>query len=123
MDKFEFGIKLVREINSSILEDRNNGFKDIPVRKAKDISFRSGNFLIWNYSTAATGYIGGTVLDTLVKRHPEYNITVLLRNVPEGFLERYPHVKIVKGDFDDEELVSETASQNDIVIREQNLSM
>ena len=68
-------------------------------------------------STAATGYIGGTVLDTLVERHAEYNITVLLRNVPEGFTERYPRVKVINGSFDDVELISDTAAKNDIVIR------
>ena len=72
-------------------------------------------------STGATGYIGGTVLSSLVECHPEYQITVLLRNVPENFSERYPNVKVVKGDFDDENLISETAAQNDIVIREQDL--
>ena len=56
-----------------------------------------------------------------MKRHPEYDITVLLRNVPENFVERYPKVQIVKGDFDDEKLISETASQNNIVIRKQHL--
>ena len=79
---------------------------------------RPGTSLTLIDSTAATGYIGGSVLDTLVKRHPEYNITVLLRNVPENFVEHYPGVKIVKGDFDDEKVISETAAQNDIVIRE-----
>ena len=67
-------------------------------------------------STAATGYIGGTVLDTLVARHAEYSITVLVRNVPEGFTERYPDVKVVHGNFDDVELISDTAAKNNIVI-------
>jgi hypothetical protein len=56
-------------------------------------------------------------LETLVTRHPEYNITVLLRTVPEGFTERYPNVKIVRGSFDDVELIADTAAQNDIVVR------
>ena len=46
--------------------------------------------------TAASGYIGGTVLNALVQKHPECNITVLLRNVPERFPERYPKIKIVE---------------------------
>lgn len=44
--------------------------------------------------TGGTGYIGGTVLDTLVSKHPEYKITVLLRRVPESFSKRYPKVNI-----------------------------
>ncbi|KAL2055304.1 hypothetical protein ABVK25_004642 [Lepraria finkii] len=68
------------------------------------------------FLTAATGYIGGTVLDTLVKYHPEYDITALLRKVPEGFSERYPNVKVVIGNFDNAQLISDTAAQNEIII-------
>jgi len=68
-------------------------------------------------STAATGYIGGTVLDALVTRHPEYSITALLRTVPDGFAARYPNVRIVRGSFDDTQLIADTAAENDIVIR------
>ncbi|KAI1481938.1 NAD(P)-binding protein [Daldinia eschscholtzii] len=68
------------------------------------------------FLTAATGYIGGTVLDTLVKQHPEYSITVLLRSVPDGFSERYPNVNIVNGTFDDTQLIADTAAEHDIVI-------
>ncbi|CAG8980133.1 hypothetical protein HYALB_00011666 [Hymenoscyphus albidus] len=68
------------------------------------------------FLTAATGYIGGSVLDTLVKCHSEYHITVLLRTVPEGFTERYPNVNIVIGSFNDVDLIANTAAQNNIVI-------
>ena len=68
-------------------------------------------------STAATGYIGGTVLDALVTRHPEYSITALLRTVPDGFAARYPNVRIVRGSFDDTQLIADTAAKNDIIIR------
>lgn len=68
------------------------------------------------FLTGGTGYIGGTVLDTLVKTHPEYSITVLLRKVPEGFEQRYPKVRIIKGTFDDTNLLSDIASESDIVI-------
>ena len=67
--------------------------------------------------TGATGYIGGTVLDILVRHHPEYNITVLLRKVPDGFHEKYPNVNVVIGSFDDADLISATAEKNNIVIR------
>ncbi|KAJ6790347.1 hypothetical protein PWT90_10334 [Aphanocladium album] len=68
------------------------------------------------FITAGTGYVGGSVLDALVKRHPEYTITALLRNVPEGFAARYPNVRVVEGTFDDTKLIEDTAAQNDIVI-------
>jgi hypothetical protein len=57
------------------------------------------------------------VLETLVQRHPEYKVTVLLRNVPDGFREKYPSVNIVNGTFDDADVISDTAERNNIVIR------
>jgi hypothetical protein len=54
----------------------------------------SHRLLTCKLRTGGTGYIGGTVLDTLVSKHPEYKITVLLRRVPESFSKRYPKVNI-----------------------------
>ena len=71
-------------------------------------------------STGATGYIGGSVLETLVTAHPEYEITVLLRNVPSTFEKRYPHVKIVKGDYDAQNTIIEAASNANIVVHNGN---
>ena len=67
--------------------------------------------------TGGTGYIGGSVLDAIVKQHSEYDVTVLLRNIPPGFQNKYPDVKIIEGDFDNTDLISATAAENDIVIR------
>jgi hypothetical protein len=36
-------------------------------------------------------------------------------------MEKYPNVKIVKGDFDNTDLISATAAENDIAIRELSL--
>ncbi|CZR66502.1 uncharacterized protein PAC_16403 [Phialocephala subalpina] len=44
--------------------------------------------------------------------------TVLLRNIPQGLKEKYPNMKIVEGDFDNTALISATAAENDIAIRE-----
>ncbi|KAK5712105.1 hypothetical protein LTR15_012174 [Elasticomyces elasticus] len=68
------------------------------------------------FLTGGTGYIGGSVLDTVVKQHPEYEVTVLLRNVPEKFSKLYPAVKVVRGDYDSTDLISETAAKANIVI-------
>lgn len=57
------------------------------------------------------------MLDTLVKAHPEYQVTVLLRNVPDDFVRRYPDVKIVKGDYDSGETISNAAANANVVIR------
>ncbi|KAK4663574.1 hypothetical protein QC763_609630 [Podospora pseudopauciseta] len=68
----------------------------------------------------APRYIGGSVLAALVKQHPEYDITVLLRNVPDTFTSQYSNVKILRGDFDDTALIADTASKADIVIHNGN---
>jgi uncharacterized protein YbjT (DUF2867 family) len=68
-------------------------------------------------STGGTGYIGGSVLHTIVTAHPEYEVTALLRKVPETFSSTYPNVKVVKGDYDSADLLSEEASKSDVVIR------
>jgi len=82
----------------------------------------TGTFMLYSaeltwHRTGGTGYIGGSVLDAIVRQHPEYDVTVLLRNIPAKFSEKYPNVKIVQGTFDDIELLSDTAAENDIVIR------
>lgn len=53
----------------------------------------------------------------MVSHHPEYDITVMLRQVPKDFETRYLNVKVVKGDYDSFDIVADTASQNEIVIR------
>lgn len=49
--------------------------------------------------------------------HPEYDVTALLRNVPNTFASTYPKVKIIKGDYDSFDILVETASQADVVVR------
>ncbi|KAK4501355.1 hypothetical protein PRZ48_007163 [Zasmidium cellare] len=72
------------------------------------------------FITGGTGYVGGTVLHSLVTRHPEYSITALLRNVPESFAELYPNVRIVHGDYDSADVISDAVSKVDIVIHNGN---
>lgn len=72
------------------------------------------------FITGGTGYIGGSVLDTIVTRHPEYDIHALLRTVPPTFETRYPNVKIVKGDYDSSDILAEAASQADVVVHNGN---
>lgn len=57
------------------------------------------------------------MLHTLVTAHPEYDITVLLRKTPDAFTSTYPNIKIVKGDYDSADILSEQASKADIVVR------
>ncbi|EEU38636.1 uncharacterized protein NECHADRAFT_82985 [Fusarium vanettenii 77-13-4] len=73
-----------------------------------------------SFSTGATGYTGGTVLNTLVTAHPEYDITVLLRKPLASFSDAHPGVKVLLDDFDSTEILKEAASKADIVIHHGN---
>ncbi|KAK4548808.1 hypothetical protein LTR36_008581 [Oleoguttula mirabilis] len=66
------------------------------------------------FITGGTGYIGGTVLDTVVRQHSEYDVTVLLRKVPDDFSKladviadaaAKAHVVVHNGDSDPEKSI------------------
>jgi len=67
-------------------------------------------------STGGTGYIGGSVLHTIATTHPEYDVTVLLRRVPDAFSSTYPSIKIVRGNYDDVDTIEANAAAADIVV-------
>ena len=77
-----------------------------------------GCLLIFNLRTGASGYIGGTALDVIIKAHPEYEITALVRSPEKGsaVTKKYPNVKIVSGDLDSGSLIEEESSKADIVL-------
>ncbi|KAF7338105.1 NAD(P)-binding protein [Mycena venus] len=66
--------------------------------------------------TGLTGYIGGSVLAAITKAHPEYSITAILRKVSQGYVDAYPRVKTIVGDYDSAEILVKAASGSDIVI-------
>lgn len=68
------------------------------------------------FLTGGTGYIGGSVLHTIATAHPEYEITVLLRRIPENFTTTYPNIKIVQGDYDSSQTIAAAAEAADIVV-------
>ncbi|KAF2999397.1 hypothetical protein E8E13_006779 [Curvularia kusanoi] len=68
------------------------------------------------FLTGATGYIGGSVLHTLVTAHPDWHFSVLLRRVPPTFTTTYPSVHILHGDYDSASLLSRAAEASDIVV-------
>jgi nucleoside-diphosphate-sugar epimerase len=75
------------------------------------------------FITGATGYIGGSVLESLVKTFPELEISALLRSPSEEFRERYPGVKVVKGSFDDFEVIEKAVEERgDVVVRKDGFS-
>ncbi|KAJ7124606.1 NAD(P)-binding protein [Mycena crocata] len=66
--------------------------------------------------TGSTGYVGGSVLAAITTAHPSYHVTAVLRKVPQSYVEAYPQVKTIIGDFDSAEILAQAASENDIVI-------
>ncbi|KAF4332802.1 NAD dependent epimerase dehydratase family [Fusarium beomiforme] len=69
------------------------------------------------FVTGATGYVGGDALHTLIKAHPEYEVTALVRNKEKGAVvtKQYPSVSLVYGDLDDFELLADEVSKADII--------
>lgn len=57
------------------------------------------------------------MLDSIVKQHPEYDVTALLRNEPANFKSLYPDVHVVKGHYDSTDVLTEAASKADVVVR------
>ncbi|KAJ7444879.1 nucleoside-diphosphate-sugar epimerase [Mycena latifolia] len=66
--------------------------------------------------TGSTGYIGGSVLAAITRAHPEYVITAILRKVSPSYVDAYPRVKTIVGDYDSAEILAKAASESDIVI-------
>ncbi|KAF3049642.1 hypothetical protein E8E11_007151 [Didymella keratinophila] len=68
------------------------------------------------FLTGGTGYIGGSVLHTLATAHPDWSIAVLLRREPPTFRSTYPNIKVIHGDYDSTDLISQAAQEADIVV-------
>jgi uncharacterized protein YbjT (DUF2867 family) len=81
---------------------------------------RTFSFALANahHSTGATGYIGGSVLEAIIKKYTGLHITALLRSPSSEFKSRYPQVNIAIGDFDAFDVIEMASSEADIVIRE-----
>lgn len=73
-------------------------------------------------STGSTGYIGGSVLESVVQAYPDLQITALLRFPSDEFVSRYPQIKIVQGDFDASDVIEHAAFEADIVLRKYKCS-
>ncbi|KAI2472616.1 NAD(P)-binding protein [Annulohypoxylon bovei var. microspora] len=70
------------------------------------------------FLTGATGYIGGDALYSLVKAHPDYEYTLLVRNEERGkpVAAAYPQARIVYGTLDDVDIIEKEAAAADIVV-------
>jgi N-acetyl-gamma-glutamylphosphate reductase len=75
-----------------------------------------------SYSTGATGYIGGDVLYAVASKHPDYEITCLVRNEDKAALvaAAFPKIRFVYGTLDDADLLEKESKEADIVLSELN---
>ncbi|ETI23831.1 hypothetical protein G647_05637 [Cladophialophora carrionii CBS 160.54] len=69
------------------------------------------------FLTGTTGYIGGDFLYLVSQKHPDWDITCLVRNSDKGakVAAAYPKVRLVYGDLDAVETIEEEAANADIV--------
>jgi N-acetyl-gamma-glutamylphosphate reductase len=68
-------------------------------------------------STGATGYIGGDVLYTITRAHPEFEYAALVRGAKGAVVAAaYPKIRIVNGSLDDAVIIEEESAKADIVI-------
>jgi uncharacterized protein YbjT (DUF2867 family) len=71
------------------------------------------------FVTGVSGYIGGHVVDRLLRRHPEYNLVLLVRDTEQEakVLARWPTLQIVIGNLDSTDILIEEGSKADVVLR------
>jgi nucleoside-diphosphate-sugar epimerase len=69
------------------------------------------------FVTGGTGYIGGDFLHVITSKHPDWELTCLVRNSDKGakIAAVYPKIRLVYGDLDAIELIEEESSSADIV--------
>lgn len=69
------------------------------------------------FLTGVTGYIGGDFLHIAVPKHPDWELTAMVRNSDKGskVVAAFPNIRLVYGDLDSVDLVEEESSKADIV--------
>ena len=69
------------------------------------------------FLTGTTGYIGGDFLYLVSEKHPDWEITALVRNSDKGakVAAAYPKARLVYGDLSSTDLIEEEAAKADIV--------
>ncbi|KAI2614881.1 NAD(P)-binding protein [Hypoxylon sp. NC1633] len=70
------------------------------------------------FLTGATGYIGGDALYALVKAHPDFEYSLLVRNEERGkpVAAAYPKARLVYGSLEDVDVIEKEAAAADIVV-------
>ncbi|CZR55030.1 related to nucleoside-diphosphate-sugar epimerase [Phialocephala subalpina] len=71
------------------------------------------------FMTGATGYIGGQFLENIVSKHPDYNVTCLVRtsSQAEQLTAKHPSLHFVTGDLDSTSVLTEQSKLADVVIQ------
>lgn len=71
-----------------------------------------------NSSTGVSGYIGGAALDVIISKHPDYEVTALVRDPKKAtnLTSKYPNVKTVSGNLDSGDIIESESSKADIVL-------
>lgn len=69
--------------------------------------------------TGITGFIGGTVAHHLIKAHPEYEVTAIVRNEDQASEVRtaFKNIRTVLGDLNSSDVLSKESAVADVVIR------
>jgi hypothetical protein len=72
------------------------------------------------FVTGVSGYVGGHMMERLLKKHPEWHIAVLVRDQAQKaiVLGRWPQLEAVIGDLDNSALMIKEGSKADAVLRE-----
>ena len=70
------------------------------------------------FITGISGYVGGTTVDALIKKHPDYKIVGLVRSEESARLvkARWSHVETVIGSLDTPDVLIEQASKSDVTL-------
>lgn len=71
------------------------------------------------FLAGATGYIGGHTLQLITNKHPEWDITALVRTEFQAKIlkKQIPSILAVPGSLEDLDLVARLAAEADIVLR------
>jgi nucleoside-diphosphate-sugar epimerase len=74
------------------------------------------------FITGISGYIGGQLLEDISSKHPDYQITGLVRNEDQGqkITAKYPTVRTVYGDLDSNDILVEESKKADVVLQTAN---
>jgi len=77
------------------------------------------------FATGASGYLGGNTIARIVKKHPDWDIVVLVRTEEEEekINAAWPNAQVVLGNLEDAETLSDEASKANVVLSRMRFSL